>query len=376
MASETELLRLALLAYEAAMSPELWGGFLKRYMELVSADGAMLQVHDLAAHASVILSAFGITSPLKKSYNEYFSKLNLWRERGGSLYVAGRVNLDHEQCTRSELERSEFYNDCLKRFGIAYSMGAVLAREGESAPTITSLRGPGKRAFEETERRIAHFLSPHLSRAWTIAKHLDTIEAGESALDSLPVGAVFVASNGNILYCNRTAGEILRSNDGISVRHGMLSPSNRRTEVQFRKLIASALPGCEAPGSAAIAIPRPSLRRDYQVAVAPLTGRLRPFAGMTRPEVLVLINDPEPRQASGMQALMHLYKLTRKETALAAKLSEGKTLKDAAGELSITYETARTHLRRIFSKTGTARQSEFLLLIARLPVAGDGNGRG
>lgn len=59
---------------------------------------------------------------------------------------------------------------------------------------------------------------------------------------------------------------------------------------------------------------------------------------------------------------------------LAARLFEGKSLEQVAGELAITYETARTHLRRIFSKTGTSRQAELVLLIARLPVSTSRNG--
>ena len=115
--------------------PELWPGFLKRYAETVSADAAFLQIHDLAGRTSMIVGGFGISSPLKQAYNEYYSKLNVWRDHGRALYRAGRVNLDPEQCPRSVLERSEYYNDCLKRFGIAYSMGAVIAREGELPDT-------------------------------------------------------------------------------------------------------------------------------------------------------------------------------------------------------------------------------------------------
>jgi DNA-binding CsgD family transcriptional regulator len=37
-------------------------------------------------------------------------------------------------------------------------------------------------------------------------------------------------------------------------------------------------------------------------------------------------------------------------------------------------ETARTHLRRIFSKTGTSRQAELILLIARHPMMTGRNG--
>jgi DNA-binding CsgD family transcriptional regulator len=118
------------------------------------------------------------------------------------------------------------------------------------------------------------------------------------------------------------------------------------------------------------------LRRDYQVVAAPLLGRFRQFAGMSRPMALVLITDPERQQPARTQLLMHLYNLTRKEAAVAAKLFEGKSVEQAAEELSVTYETARTHLRRTFSKTGTSRQAELLLLIARLPVINNGDSHG
>jgi DNA-binding CsgD family transcriptional regulator len=376
VASETELLRLALAIYEAAVEPELWLAFLKRYAEVTTSDAAFLQIHDLAAHASVILSGFGLTSPLKQSYNEHYSKINLWREWGRTFYVPGRVNLDQEQCPRSVLERSEFYNDCLKRFGVVFSMGAVIAREGASAPTLSCLRSPGKHPFDETEREIARFLVPHVRRAWTIAERLELLAAGQSVLDTLPLGAVFLGSGGAAIYCNRVAEEIFGSNDGLSLRNGLLTAHDKAAEAQLRKSIDSALAPCRRPSPAAVSIPRPSLRRDYQVVTAPLLGAFRQFVGLPRPMVLVLITDPERQAPASTQVLIQLFKLTRREAAVAAKLSEGKSVEQAAEELSVTYETARTHLRRIFSKTGTSRQAELLLLIARLPIVTNGGSHG
>jgi hypothetical protein len=95
------------------------------------------------------------------------------------------VNLNQEQCPRSVLERSEFYNDCLKRFGVTYSMGTVIARDGHRASTLTSLRSPRKHSFDETEREVARFLVPHLSRAWIVQRRLRILAAGEAVLDEL-----------------------------------------------------------------------------------------------------------------------------------------------------------------------------------------------
>ena len=62
------------------------------------------------------------------------------------------------------------------------------------------------------------------------------------------------------------------------------------------------------------------------------------------------------------------FGLTQAEARLALHLVAGETLRCAAVKLSITYETARTHLKHIFDKTGTCRQAELVvLLVSALP---------
>jgi len=42
------------------------------------------------------------------------------------------------------------------------------------------------------------------------------------------------------------------------------------------------------------------------------------------------------------------------------------TLERAAEQLTMCYETARTHLRQVLTKTGTSRQVDLILLLERL----------
>jgi DNA-binding CsgD family transcriptional regulator len=61
--------------------------------------------------------------------------------------------------------------------------------------------------------------------------------------------------------------------------------------------------------------------------------------------------------------LRKLYGLTRGEAALATILLKGKSIEEAAAELFISPHTARTHLKRIFMKTDTHRQTELVVRI-------------
>ncbi|WP_162901316.1 hypothetical protein [Breoghania sp. L-A4] len=60
------------------------------------------------------------------------------------------------------------------------------------------------------------------------------------------------------------------------------------------------------------------------------------------------------------------FSLTRSEARLAASLARSGTLEETLGDLSITRNTAKTHLRRIFTKTATRNQVELVRLIAAL----------
>jgi len=115
-----------------------------------------------------------------------------------------------------------------------------------------------------------------------------------------------------------------------------------------------------------VLVPRLSLQPPYHVTASPLRRTLRPFTGMTTPVVVVLIVDPALRRPIASEALRRAYGLTPREAALALALGEGHTLEQAAARLTMRYETARTHLRRILSKTQTRRQAELISLLERL----------
>lgn len=368
--TETGLLRLALLAYDAAAEPELWPRFLELYNEAISGDATLIRIHNLGLNESNILAAFAISTPLRQAYNEHYSKLNVWRKAGRALYVAGRVNLDQELCSRSLLERSEFYNDYMRIIGGEYTMGAVIARHQNQAPTLTALQGRRKGGFEEAQRNAAKFLLPHLASAWTVFEKLELLAAGEFVLDGLPMGIVFLGAGGVAIYLNRSAEEIFRAGDGISLRNGLLGAWDRRADAQLRKAIGHGLAPDRSPGLRAVGIPRASCLRDYQVAVAPLRTRFQQFRGTRSPVAVVLITDPERPGPAKTELLTQIYGLTPKEAQMTVELSSAKSMEQAADVLGITYQTARTHLRYIFNKTGASRQSELILLVTKLPGGG------
>ena len=67
--------------------------------------------------------------------------------------------------------------------------------------------------------------------------------------------------------------------------------------------------------------------------------------------------------SESIDRLRRHFGLTLPEARLAFHLVTGETLRSSAAKLSISYETARTYLKQIFSKTRARRQAELVLII-------------
>ncbi len=364
---ESDLLELIGLIYDAIDNAGAWSTFLERYAVLFAADVTFIQRHRLAQRSSELITAYGLNSPFRASYNEYYSRLNVWRDRGQHEYVQGRVIVDQQMCPRPVLVTTEFYNDYLVPMGAVHCAAGVISRERDEALTLAAMRGPRGGPFETTEQKALETLLPHVMRAQAVAKQLQVLHAGESLLDTLDVGIVFITAAASVTHCNRAAERILESGDGLSLRNGTLR-AGVSSDAQLRAAIRSGLAaGVTLTCPAAVSIPRPSLKRAYQVMVAPYRPGGAFFDGLRTPELVLLVVDPETHRPSSPQLLGRLYGLTPREAALASALSAGSTVEQAAETLQMSYETARSHLRRIFDKTNTSRQSELIILLARVP---------
>jgi DNA-binding CsgD family transcriptional regulator len=103
----------------------------------------------------------------------------------------------------------------------------------------------------------------------------------------------------------------------------------------------------------------------FPVTVMPLrAGRLPVFT--SGPSVLVTVTDLRADLAIADGELQALFGLTAAEIRVVRALLQGHQPRDTAERLGVSLNTVRTQLASIFHKTGTAGQSELLLLLMRM----------
>ena len=83
----------------------------------------------------------------------------------------------------------------------------------------------------------------------------------------------------------------------------------------------------------------------------------------------LLVKDPDGDNLDNFDSFADAYHLTAAEARLIGLLAGGRGLFQAAKELGITKNTARTHMRHIYSKVGAHRQADIIRLLAKLGMS-------
>ncbi|MEM7408915.1 MAG: helix-turn-helix transcriptional regulator [Myxococcota bacterium] len=317
--------------------------------------------------------AVGLGDDYRTTFAEHFFTELPWSIKMNDHFM-GRWRTMDEVMGHVDLEKTEFYANWLRPQGLAchWPAGFNIANpdvEGEVAGGFSAFRREGQPPFTEADFAGLEGLTPHLHRAVEIYRQLHGADvmrrALNEAVDRLPVGLLLLDVNRNVVVENKSARAILESDDGLHVdRHGP-GAAEARENAELQRLLAEAIEaqrGQYYNGPGFVSVSRPSGERAYAVMVTPLLAGPGPQGGEDA-VVAVFVTDPSAKIVAGSEALEVLYQLTYSEAELVRLLSLGMSLDEAASQRGVSLNTARSHLKRAFSKTGTNRQGELVHLI-------------
>jgi DNA-binding CsgD family transcriptional regulator len=186
------------------------------------------------------------------------------------------------------------------------------------------------------------------------------LECFVRALDFFPVGVVALDAHGEIIHINSAAVEMTERRDGLSIERRQLTAVRAAEGARLRDAIAQN-------GHSGIAVTRAGSKRPYQLWITRVqSADTRQISCVA---MIVLMIDPEHRTTAAESILEKFYELTPAEARMAAHLMNGCSIAQAARALHIRPETAKTHLKRIFAKTQTQRQSELVHVLMQSAAA-------
>ncbi len=382
--SRQNLDEVVALIYRATTEHEHWRSVLERIGRTLGAGLAAVHVHAEArdAEPATTVGSWGRpATPGLRDYESYYATRNVWLLHGAHLLKPGAILTGEDMCPDEILLRSDFYNEFLRPLDVRYSIRAVLTGDPEPLSYFSAGRPHRAGPFGEAHRGILRVVTPHLIQAIRIQSRLEAIQAGRHAasgtLERLPLAVIFLDRLCRVVEMNSTARRIVEAGDGLRLEHGVLVAFCTRAEVQLQRMIFGAAAvdsGRFLQHGGALSLPRPEGRRPLSAMVAP-TGVTGVFPASRSARVVVLIEEPERKPATPLPEFTKDYGLSPAEAGLAARLVGGMSLRQAAVVLGIRDNTARSHLKRVFAKTGARRQSDLVRRVLTYDATAGGNPR-
>lgn len=361
------------LLYDGLLCPDRWNDFLAELRKQLDCEKAAITFHDPENQTPTVGFSMGWPQEEMREWSAYYGSRNPRALEG--IRTALRTGFWISASSLFEIGtayRNSEYARWLQRCGGVHHVLLTGVPCGPAVATLSFTRPRSAKPFSQSGQKLMRLLVPHLQRVLQIHSRNETVrtlfEAGKIALDTLDAGVVAVDEQGRVVLTNEQAETALEKGHAITTRRGRLAATHSSEAAGLERLVHSAAMtggGRGTENGGVITIHGEAESAPMSVIVTPF--RSNRILAEGRPCALAFICDPAAKPAPRAAALRSLFGLTPAECRLAGLLHEGLELRLAAQRMGVTAATARFMLKRIFSKTGSHRQSELIQLLNRLP---------
>ena len=354
-------------AYRAAGEPEEWNKLCACLCEALAVEKIGLLSHDFATRRGRILYAAGFPETFRASYGARYAACNLWlaSERP---FTQKRVMTGDEVIPYWQLTHSLFYEEWLRPQECYHAIFGVVRYAAPELIVLAAHRRLNSRPFAAPDKRVVGAVLPHLERAIAVEARFMR-QSSQSAvilelLGHLPEATFLVDRTARLRASNPAGDALLAQRDGLVLARCCLACAAPREHQALRRLIAATTgAGGKRLDSGRLVVSRPSGRPPLLLSVLAMTHPLLGPIGAPEPVAAIVTKDPERLAQLSEDELNALYSMTGAEARLALLIRRGLTLQDAARRLHITKNTARTHMKAVYAKTGVHRQADLVRLL-------------
>lgn len=208
-------------------------------------------------------------------------------------------------------------------------------------------------------------MSAVLSRSFPLAPASVDAAVLADTLDGLDAGLCLVDAHARLLHVNTAGQAIIEAGEVLQDIRGRLTACDLAANHLLQHAV-SATGQPDDPGYSGVsAIPLTGMDGTRCVIhVLPLPDRARNPGHASRAAAALFIQRAEPTAPRHAGVIAKAFKLTPTELRVLLALVELGGVPDVAAALGIAETTVRTHVRRLFEKTGTARQADLVKIVA------------
>jgi DNA-binding CsgD family transcriptional regulator len=368
MNEQVRLSRLIASMYDATLEPGQWSEVLARIVDFVGGHGGCLLAKDATSRDIDTHWQTGVDPHYMRLYTETYSKIG--PVAALTFGDVGQIVSVPEVVAYDEFRRSRFYLEWAEPQGWVDVALAVLDRSAGGWGFLGISRNATNGMVDDEMRRRMSLVVPHVRRALRIGRAVERRQADAATfadiLDRLSAGLLLFDAQGRIVHTNAAAGDMLRDGGLLRAIGKRLTAGDAQAERTLRE--TAILPRAEGMhlGREGVVVPLRTCDGERYIARAmPLANAAPRGMGETaEATTAVFVRRATMDSPSPPDVIAESYKLTPTELRVLFALVEVGGVPEVAEALGIAETTVKTHLARLFAKTGARRQAELVKLVA------------
>jgi len=244
----------------------------------------------------------------------------------------------------------------------------VVLKQSSSNCAVLLTVSSGARTIDDEMRRRLALVVPHARRALMINKAIE-VKRSEAAvlagiLNGLSAGIFLVDANCSIVHANTAGQQILCADDVLCCIRGRLVARDGQANQILREIFAADGDVACATKVVTLSLTAHSGER-YVAHVLPLASLARNHTRMAFKAVAaLLVRRVELDSRPSGELIARTFELTPAELRVLLAIVEVGGVPETAEKLGVGEATVKTHLKRLFAKTGARRQADLVKLAA------------
>ena len=341
--------------YSAAGGVNSWGDALERLSEFCGAQASYIDLLSETDRAPSLVGAFGHAAPLIERYHTYGHLID---PTTSQILASPGEPVSFNGLMRREIGGPAFHREFIAprgteqvlAIGLTTEVGTLLVKLSSDARGL-----PFTRDSEARLESLAHHLRQAVVMDRSVRRRMEADAFASEIVERLRAAVLRLDDRLAVSFANRAAIRMAGEGDVIAIANGRLRLVDGDAMEAFRTFLRrTTMAGRSVSGTTLLQGDRGRRVRAWAWSTG---SRNRPDIGL-----MIFPHDYEPDVLEAM--LRENYGLTPSEIRTTLGVLSHNGLAAVAEHTGVSLETVRFHMKRIFSKTGTCRQSELVRVIA------------
>ena len=352
--------------YDAAVDPAQRSAALERVAGFVGGSAVTILSRDAARLSIEIHQHYGTEPRFRELYRDRYVELDPLLDRHLDLPVERTVGVT-DVMPYSDFVTTSFYREWVEPQGAVDLATVTLERSNARTTILQVMRGRSRGTVDDSMRERMRLLAPHIQRSRMMGRQIrarsHTVADLAQVLDALSTAICLFDADGRLVHANVSCRRMLADGDLLAMVGDRIVARNTQADRIFRSLFDGVADGgTSSADRRRIELMTSADGRHYLAHAFSLTYQ-RSLQRDAAATVLFLQKASMVPQLA-TDAIAAAFRLTPSEMRVLMAIVELGGVPDIAAKLGIAETTVKTHLGRLFEKTGAGRQADLVKIAA------------